>query len=99
MDIVIREGMDADWGYCLATWIRSFPQIGDRETRKNHMRRALSRGRLMVACSSEEPDTLVGWALAERNDLWWTYVALDFRKLKLSAALKKAVLDDPLPSK
>ena len=93
MEIVVREGTERDWGYCLATWVRTFPQLGDRECRKNHMRRALCRGKLVVACSSEDPDTLIGWALAEQGDIWWTYLAKDFRKLKLSHALKIAVLE------
>lgn len=87
LQITTRPGKDADWGFVLATWLRTFPLLGERETRLNHMRRALGRGQLTVACSTEDPDTLVGWALAEEGDLLWMYVSKDFRKTGIAKQL------------
>lgn len=95
MNLTVRTGQEKDWGYVLSTWLRTAPQLGERETRKNHMRRALRRGSLAVLCTDDEPDTLVGWALAENGDLWWMYlVAPEFRKLKLSHALKALAIEE-----
>lgn len=99
MNVVLRDGKESDWGFCLATWVRTFPQLGDRTTRLNHMRRALSRGQLIVACSDEDPDTLIGWALAENGDLWWTYVSKDFRQSKLSRSLQQKAKEKSQVSK
>jgi len=94
MNLTVRQGEEKDWGYVLSTWLKTFPQLGDRTSRKNHMRRALCRGSLAVLCTDDEPDTLVGWALAEDGDLLWVYlVAPEFRKLKLSHALKAMALE------
>lgn len=94
MNLIVRQGEEKDWGYVLSTWLKTAPQLGDRTTRKNHMRRALCRGSLVVMCTNDDHDTLIGWALAEDGDLWWMYlVAPEFRKSKLSHALKAAVLE------
>lgn len=87
MKLVARKGKDSDWGYVLSTWIRTFPELGDRQVRMNHMRRALGRGMLVVLCSAEDEDTLVGWALSEGNDLLWKYLSKDFRGSKCSQKL------------
>lgn len=87
MNIATRDGEEKDWGYVISTWIRTFPLLGDREARKNHMRRALRRGKLKVVCSDEDQDTLIGWSLFEENDLIWCYVAKDFRGIGLGKTL------------
>lgn len=92
MQIIFRKGKSADFGFVLATWLRTFPKLGERACTLAHMRRAIGRGTLMVACSDQDLDTLVGWALAEKGDLTWIYLSNDFRKLKLGRTLRQLVI-------
>lgn len=62
------------------------------------MDRALRRvlagsGKFVVACSGEDPDTLVGWAASEGGDEFWTYVSKDFRGNGLGRILQASVVE------
>jgi ribosomal protein S18 acetylase RimI-like enzyme len=98
MHITIRTGVLTDIPFIIATWSRSCKIGKDRRMRIPHMRRALERvmagsGKLAVACSAKNQDTLIGWALSECGDLWWVYVSKDFRGLSIGRRLTKAVLE------
>jgi ribosomal protein S18 acetylase RimI-like enzyme len=107
VNVVVRPGKERDVAYVIATWSRSYPHKGDRRQLVPHIRRAVLRclfdqhSALAVACSSEDEDTLVGWALAEEGDLWWVYVAKDYRGMGLGSRLRDRVVqskDRPSPS-
>lgn len=96
MKIILRPGKQADCGFAIATWLRSYNWPGESADKVFHMDAALHRalagsGKFVVACSSKDPDTLIGWALSEGGHPMWVYVGKDFRHKGVGKLLHGAV--------
>lgn len=104
--IITREGRETDHGFVLNTWTRSLTEAFPPARRKRPdgsvvvpssmlkplMRHVLARATLHVACTNDDIDTLLGWVLHEDEDVWWIYVAWDYRRRRNPKA-KVATVD------
>ena len=101
MRLILRDGHEGDYAYCASTWVRSavdprtklpgFTQTGTApmDALRGIANACIRAGKLIVACSEDEPDALFCWAVGADKTLWWAYVAHDFRGLGLGRRLKE----------
>lgn len=81
----IRDARDADFGFILDTWRRSFegsPAVNNADKTHLQTEMAITVGRAIkrqgaivrVACDPEDDDVLIGWAAANERELHYVYV-------------------------
>lgn len=93
MSIALRPARESDTAFIVDTWRRSYEQAPQvRGADEAYMRRAIQRAvadaeKLLVACDSEDDDTLIGWLAASPPTLHYVYVRADFRRAGIARSL------------
>src|SRR5437870_5708819 len=103
--VVVRPGRPEDLSFLFGSWLNShwnnssFTRRMAKSTYYSMHHRIvellLGRGaKVLVACPSEDPDTILGWLCTEDGPagpiIHYTYVRLNFRKMGLAAKLVRA---------
>lgn len=103
-DFAVRPARRSDAAFVASSWLRSYrdaPAVVAVPSRTyfywQHrvVEALLARSAVLVACSPDDPDTIVGWACAEAMEgalvLHYVYVKHDFRRYGVARALVRAL--------
>jgi hypothetical protein len=93
----IRAGTEADHAYVVSSWVLSNRQsaiardIGAGYCRRYRpiIRACLKDARLTVACSAEDSDTIIGWAVTGPRVVHYVYVRHGCNRLGVARSLLK----------
>lgn len=109
-DVLVRPAVEADWRFVSDAWMRSYRDADSAGVVPNHLWPSVmlemldglaARGmRVLVLCSRERPDVLLGFvateAVKDGTALHYLFVKRDFRRRGLGAGLLAAA---DLPSR
>lgn len=90
--IRVRRAVDADAAYVAATAMHQVPRFVRHVPRPDlamTVRALLNTSTIVVACSAEDEETLVGWSAAIGGVPWFTFVTRELRGLGIGAELRK----------
>lgn len=97
----IREARASDVGFVTDAWRESYyvggpsVQYADRDDYRRKMTAMFSEmlrdAAVLVACDSEDEDTLIGFAAHTKGTLHYVYIKADFRKMGIARALCERV--------
>lgn len=101
---LIREWREGDFNFILSTWLKSYKSSGWCDWMPvglymdNHRKvicEMLKRGTCLVACSEEDPDTIMGWGCkSENEELHYLYVKKVFWGFGLGLELLHALFHE-----
>lgn len=99
--IVLRPAEAGDRNYVLSSWLRSHRSDSGQARRQGpdywerHHRvveALLGRAATMVACWSDDPDVIIGWACTEDRTVHYVYVRKEFRRMGIARMLLEPML-------
>lgn len=86
--IVLRARVQADDPFVISSWLHSLAdalkkRLNNHEFREERARifELVKSSTVLVACSTDDRDTILGWACARGPELLYTYTKADSRRL------------------
>lgn len=110
LPIVLRKGLARDVPFITSSWLRSFRDAPFVRGVPNNifyyqhhkvLEHLIPRSIVVVACSEDDPDLIVGWVCAELVDtalvVHYVYVKHDYRRMGVAKALLTFLVDAEKP--